>query len=373
MPACLRLFFLSFLCVESVAQQLEWIGGLGAVNPNQHLPLTNIFNLYYVGTVSIGSPPRLFTLLFDTGSTLSWLRGRDCRIRRLDGRSCSGAGHEFFEPQRSWTARPMVKHFHVLYDDGGRTMGAIYSDTVVIGHPLNSSLKQANVEFGVATVINEETDARPYDGIFALGFGRPDEAANFVQRAAWGQMRLPLFSVHLGAASRTFNAIRPADGQITFGGVDLRRCASWAVFTPLLNGRDWRFRTGAVWANGVAVASSAVVSSDTGTSTILVPAFAFRRLAAVFGVARADGRLDAVPAVDCERNFSLRVQIGAQTLLLTERHLVTRYDLPGGEKCNLQIAPSATDLWVFGTPVIRSFCHIYDLGRRQLGFAATIA
>ncbi|KAI6197963.1 hypothetical protein M3Y94_01288000 [Aphelenchoides besseyi] len=360
---------LVLLAVKFVrSQNFEDISSLAATHPNQHLPLTNFFNLYYVGTISIGTPPRTFTFLFDTGSTLSWLKSQSCRLNRYDGQPCNSIGRQPYGQFESWSSRSERKNFRIFYDDGGRVMGTIFSDVFMIGLPFNATLALKGVEFGVATIINADSDLRPFDGIFGLGFGR-DNQPNFVQRAASsGQIRLPIFSFYLPSASKRLNEVVSSNGQVTFGGVDLRRCSRWAIYTSVLSGRDWRFRSGGIWVNGYPMVTSAVISADSGTSTIIVPTFVFQRIAVVFGLNKT-----AVPPVDCQRKFAFRIQIGRQFLTLTETHLITRYLIDGREKCNLQVAPSDSDLWVFGTPVFRSFCQIFDFGRKRLGFASVIA
>lgn len=53
--------------------------------PMQRVPLFNYKMAQYIGTIKIGSRHREFKMIFDTGSSLTWLPAKDCSSCRNSG------------------------------------------------------------------------------------------------------------------------------------------------------------------------------------------------------------------------------------------------------------------------------------------------
>jgi hypothetical protein len=94
-----------------------------ASTPRGSVPLTddNSGELWQ-GNLTIGTPPRPFSVQFDTGSSDLF----------VPGPSCSGCqGHSRFGPANSSTAVNVNKTFTLTYGSG-QVQGAQYNDTVAI-------------------------------------------------------------------------------------------------------------------------------------------------------------------------------------------------------------------------------------------------
>ncbi|KAJ9096404.1 hypothetical protein QFC21_005226 [Naganishia friedmannii] len=85
----------------------------------QALPLKDIGDgTWWAGNVSVGTPPQIFEVDFDTGSSDLWVTG-NCWY-------C-------YEPRNSTTAIDLHRNFSISYVDGSSTAGPVYLDTVAIG------------------------------------------------------------------------------------------------------------------------------------------------------------------------------------------------------------------------------------------------
>nr|XP_005892693.1 PREDICTED: pregnancy-associated glycoprotein 4 isoform X2 [Bos mutus] len=119
-------------------------------------PLRNIRDIFYVGNITIGTPPQEFQVIFDTGSSDLWVPSIDCN-------STSCATHVRFRHLQSSTFRPTNKTFRIIYGSG-RMNGVIAYDTVRIG-----DLVSTDQPFGLS--VEEYGFAhKRFDGILGLNY-----------------------------------------------------------------------------------------------------------------------------------------------------------------------------------------------------------
>ncbi|CAD5216340.1 unnamed protein product [Bursaphelenchus okinawaensis] len=345
--------------VDGEAKGIKWenITWLANKTPIFTQTLTNINNLYYVGTVYIGFPPRPFQVMFDTGSTLTWVKGKNA-LQRTD----NGFNEVYYNYVWSQTSRTTKRKFKISYDDGVVTKGRLYMDYVALGDYYNPQLRNY-VHFGVATKL-EQDSPRPYDGVFGLGFGEKHNIKTLMERNRMtNTLNPPIISVYMSELPE-----KPTEsswgGEIVFGSLNPRWCEAEAVFTQVIHTPDWRFHANHVTLNGINIDIEIEISSDTGTSAILVPKKIYNKITKHLGLRKGS----SVPAINCEQKIHLSFKINGVHFSLTEKQLITGYN----NKCNLQMSPVQGNLWVFGTPMIRKYCHVYDMQSKRIGFTNTV-
>ncbi|NWI71694.1 PEPE protein, partial [Todus mexicanus] len=166
-------------------------------------PLLNTLDVEYYGTISIGTPPQDFTVVFDTGSSNLWVPSVSCTSPACEN-------HQMFNSSQSSTYKSTGRHLAIQYGTGNME-GIVGSDTVIV-----ASLVDTNQLFGLST-------AEPgrffiyvkFDGI--LGLGYPSLAVDGIRPVFDSMMNASLlekdlFSVYLS---------REATGSVViFGGVD---------------------------------------------------------------------------------------------------------------------------------------------------------
>lgn len=89
------------------------------------VPLTNQMDCSYYGEILLGTPPQAFNVIFDTGSSDTWIMGKNCTSE-----SCKR--HAKFDSSASSSYKKNGTAFSVVYGTG-QVAGIIATDTMQIG------------------------------------------------------------------------------------------------------------------------------------------------------------------------------------------------------------------------------------------------
>ncbi|KAF8311984.1 acid protease [Clavulina sp. PMI_390] len=220
----------------------------------------------YSATVQVGTPPKNYRIIMDSGSSDFWITAEGCTIQGSTT-PCnqqlqtlgSGSSSSFQD-----TKNP----FSVSYGSGF-VSGTIITDNVVLaGFPLNAHT------MGVATV--ESTDfggnRAVTDGLMGLAqqaLSQEKTPTPVESLASAGTIQAPITSFKIGRVADGVN-----DGQITFGGLDTTKFDPTTLITiPNVNtGGFWEGAVDAITVNGTDVGlKGRTAILDSGTTLMLVP------------------------------------------------------------------------------------------------------
>ncbi|KAG8434901.1 hypothetical protein GDO86_013023 [Hymenochirus boettgeri] len=220
-------------------------------------PLRNYMDIEYFGTISIGTPPQEFTVIFDTGSANLWVPSVYC-----SSQACSN--HNKFNPQQSSTFQATNTPVSIQYGTGSMS-GFLGYDTVQVG-----SVQITNQIFGLS---QSEPGSflyySPFDGILGLAF--PSVASSqatpvFDNMWSQGLITQDLFSVYLSSNGQS-------GSYVLFGGVDTSYYSGNLNWVPLSAESYWQITVDSISINGQVIACSGSCQAilDTGTSLLVGP------------------------------------------------------------------------------------------------------
>ena len=328
-------------------------------------PFIDYYDDFYLGIVSLGTPKQNFTIVLDTGSSNLWVIDIKCTTQACKGYPDSQFNKHQFDPSKSSTYKSNGQFFSIQYGSGS-CYGNLGVDTLNMG-----GIQVQSQTFGLAESIADVFGYQPVDGI--LGLGWPNLAVDNVippMQNALPQLDKPLFSVWLDrklALSQGGNA-----GQITYGALDTKNCAGTTNYVPLSSLTYWQFPITGFSMGSYNNAKKVQVISDTGTSWLGAPT------ADINGMVSATNAqydfVNGVYTVPCSTTGlpDMVFTIGGQKYNIPQVEYVLDLQLGDG---NCVITAFSMDgggfspAWILGDTFIRTYCNVYDIGGKQIGFS----
>ncbi|XP_050813076.1 gastricsin-like [Gopherus flavomarginatus] len=323
--------------------------------------LSNYLDMSYYGEISIGTPPKNFLVLFDTGSSNLWVPSIYCQSQ-----ACTT--HTRFNPSDSSTYSSNGQTFSLQYGSGSLT-GVFGYDTVTI-----QDVSITNQEFGLSeTEPGTSFVYAQFDGILGLAF--PAIAAGGATTVMQGLIQENLISASLFSFYLSGQEGIQDGGELLFGGIDSDLYSGQIVWTPVTQDAYWQIGIEGFSVDGQ---SSGWCSSgcqgivDTGTSLLTAPQSIFSQLMEDIG---AQENSDGEYVVSCSSIDSMPTisfTISETSFPLSPYAYVLQSD---STECVVGISPTylpsqnGQPLWILGDVFLRSYYSVYDLGNSQVGFA----
>merc|ERR1719161_1239104 len=306
----------------------------------------------YWGTITMGSPPQEFKVIFDTGSGNLILPSKDCNMA-----GCNP--HKKYSPKDSSTAQTVTNEqgesSTQISFGTGQIEGNYISDKFCVGGSLCSK-----VRFIAATDESAEPFSEvPFDGIMGMGFNDLSMGKNFnivddlndSQQLPQGQ-----FAVFL---------TDEGESEITFGGYRPESVASDIVWAPVSRESYWQVKIEDITfdnTNTGLCEGSCQVAVDTGTSMLGGPSDLVDKLNDKIGAKEDCSNFASLP--------QLGFKIGDKVLNLDPDDYMDK----GDGDCSfslmaLDVPPPKGPLFIFGDPFLRRFVTVYDRTGPRVGFA----
>jgi len=322
----------------------------------------------YVAQVQIGTPPKTFVILMDSGSADFWVGSENCQSEA--GGGCGQ--HQFLGEKSSSTFVDTKVPFNVSYGTGN-VAGTIVRDNVVL-----AGLQLTNHTFGTANTesIDFSSDSTLFDGLMGLaqsglsnqGVPTPVESLNIANL--------------IPAAITSYKISRLADqkndGEITFGGLDTTKFdVKTQVTIPNVNQRG--FWEGAVDSFTVDGQDSGLQGRtailDTGTTLIVAPAADAAVIHNMIPGSRPDGQGGFI--IPCTTNASVALTFGGQSFAIDSRDITPVPVNPADPTGDCQSGITAGDVganteWLVGDVFLKNAYYSTNVNQNTISLAKLV-
>ncbi|KAH7341636.1 aspartic peptidase domain-containing protein [Rhizoctonia solani] len=266
----------------------------------------------YLATIQLGTPPRDFRLLMDSGSADMWVGGESCQSQA--GGGCGN--HNFLGAKASTSFKTAGRTFQVTYGTG-QVAGDVITDDVVI-----AGLKLPAHTFGAATVESVEFSSNntPFDGLVGLAKStlsnqKVDTPPESLAKAGLIQSAITSYKIPRLADGKN-------DGEITFGGIDETKIDTATVTTMANVNKNgfWEVPfTAAVGGKDLGLTGRTAIL-DTGTSLIIAPPADAQALHAQIPGAKSDGQGGFT--IPCTTDAQIAFTMGGNSFAIDPRDLL---------------------------------------------------
>ncbi|KAF9048515.1 aspartic peptidase A1 [Panaeolus papilionaceus] len=322
----------------------------------------------YLAKVQLGTPPRDFEILMDSGSADFWVGAENCQSQA--GGGCGN--HIFLGPQSSSSFVDTKAPFQVTYGTG-QVSGDIITDNVSI-----AGLSLPAHTFGVATTesVDFSSDQTPFDGLMGLAKSQLSEQQTLTppeSLAKAGLITDPIVSFKISRLADDKN-----DGEITFGGLDTTKFDQNTLVT-LPNVNPDGFWEAALDASSVDGTDTGLKGRttilDTGTTLMVVPAADATAIHNLIQGAKSDGQGGFT--VPCTTTASVALTFNGQAFAIDPRDIAFQPVDPNDPQGDCVSGIAAGDVggateWLVGDTFLKNAYFSTDVSTNTVSLAKLI-
>jgi len=328
------------------------------------VPLVDYLDAQYYGEIGIGTPPQLFNVIFDTGSSNLWVPANNCTrigwclVKRK------------YHPTQSSSYRPNGTEFAIQYGSGALS-GFTCNDVVTIG-----GLQADDVTFAAAVTVpgilnNLRFGVARFDGILGMAF--PSIAVGnvlpvFNTLMEQGKVAAPVFQFYLTKGTSQGSAL-------TLGGTDPSQFHGDLAWVPIVSDTYWEFSLDGVRVDGTELCDGGCRAiADTGTSLIAGPSVLVRELNRLIGAVPVPGGSAVILNCSAEALAQLpdvRFTFGGRPYTLSGSEYI--FGAKGGQCISafagIDLPSGGGQMWILGDVFLTKYVSVFDFGQTRVGFA----
>ncbi|KAL4252337.1 peptidase A1 family protein [Abortiporus biennis] len=322
----------------------------------------------YIATVQMGTPPRDFKLLMDSGSADLWVGSENCQSQA--GGDCGN--HVFLGTQSSSSFVDTKKQFQVTYGSG-QVAGTIVNDNLnVAGLELDGHV------FGVADEesVDFSSNQTPFDGLMGLAQSSLSEQKTATPVEALASNGLIKDAITSYKISRVADGKN--DGEITFGGLDSTKFDANALvtFANVNTQGFWEGSMTAVTVNGQDLGlQGRTAILDTGTTLIIAPPADAAAVHQAIPGSQSDGQGGFT--IPCTTTATVALTFGGQSFDINTQDLlfapVNANDLTGDCVSGISAGQiGGAKEWLVGDVFLKNAYFSTDVTNNQISLAKLV-
>lgn len=319
----------------------------------------------YIATVQLGTPPRNFSVIMDSGSSDFWVGGEGCQSEV--GGGCGD--HVFLGSNSSSSFQDSGKLFQVTYG-AGQVTGSIINDNVNI-----AGLALDQHTFGVALVESPEFSNQTLaDGLMGLAQSPLSNQGVLTPVESLAKQGLISEAITSYKISRVSDGLN--DGEITFGGLDESKFDPNSVVTvDNVNPQGFWEAPFSVAVDGQdlgLVPRTAVL--DTGTTLILAPPADAAALHAQIPGSKSDGQGGYI--IPCTTNSVVSMTFGGKSFDINTSDLLfapLTNDLQGDCASSISAVQfNGPQQWLVGDVFLKNAYFSTDVNKNTITLAKLV-
>ncbi|KAK4129843.1 Asp-domain-containing protein [Parathielavia appendiculata] len=314
----------------------------------------------YLTPVSIGTPPQVLNLDFDTGSSDFWVFSSETSKSDVNGQTV-------YDPDKSSTAKEMEGYsWQISYGDGSYSSGDVYTDTVTVGG-LTVPSQAVEVARRVSDAFTADTNN---DGLLGLASSAINTVDPVAQKTFFDNVKsdldAPVFTADLKAGT---------PGYYNFGFIDPNAYTGNITYTPVDDSQGfWAWTpSGYAIGSGQFKNTSSLSIADTGASLLLLPS----SVAKAYYARVAGGHYDStaggytLPCNGSAPDFSFGVADAGARITVPGKYIAYAPTTSSGTICFGGIqSDEGIGFSIYGDVALKAAFVVFDAGNQQLGWAA---
>ncbi|KAH9447918.1 hypothetical protein MJO29_011240 [Puccinia striiformis f. sp. tritici] len=342
----------------------------------------------YYGVIQVGTPPRPYNVILDTGSSDLWLIGQGAVSSRTGGglsnigppgATSSSAVGTPFTPANSNSFQSKSSTFQITYGSGSAS-GTVGSDTITQG-----SYTVTNQAFAVVNKATSGLLSGDVSGIMGMAF---QALASTGSAPFWQSAKIDTFAFGI---SRFVNISTATDvepgGVMTLGGINNTLFQGDVNYISLKSQSYWLIAMDSVSIDGQVLpgTQSNAVAIDTGTSLIGAPTAVVAAVyAQIQGAKAATGSYQGYYEFPCSANPVLSLTFGGKQYPIAPDDFNVGAVDSDGKMClgsifavesstsSTSAKPSTSPAWIIGDSFLKNVYTVFRAsgdGGPAVGFA----
>jgi cathepsin D len=335
--------------VEKLTQYIQHVEAKYSDSPDiakrSAIALDNGNFTVWTGEIEVGTPPKKFAALFDTGSF-------DFVVPVAPVESHEGV---VYDPASSSSSKALDKPFTLQYGSGD-VSGMIYNDTVSIGGITATS------QTILAANVSDEAFFGQMNALVGLSFASVSTTGNspLVQTLrSEGRLPSPVFGFKLNDTG----------SELSFGSLNKKLYKGKPTYVPVSGDKYWQveFEKMTLWDKDVTPKVKTAII-DSGTSLILADEASVDTFYdSVYGSLKNE--TTGLWEVMCYNIPTINVTFGGMVITVPTDVFTLGQLAPHSMYCLGGIQATTLPYWIMGDTLMRNVYTIFDAAKKRVGFA----